>query len=225
MTVLKQYKSEEFGGLEIVIDDDTGEVFASQRAIARLIDKHNEYVRRYANTYFEGDTNSSVLTAEVLTAGGLQRDTLYDETFILSIIAKYKPDLLLKLAQTGLRLFFHKLAGYSDEQAVTASLSIWRSVRHELSKAHAGFQASCRLKGHSPKVVHDMITQSITGWTAEDARKLGQLVEGSPVIGLNHQPSPKQLEQIRRAKLLYAGFRKGDWKEQVNKAVFQATED
>ena len=225
MAALKQFESQEYGGLVIVIDTQSGEVFASTKSIARLINKDGVYVRNYAESRLKKGEILGKITAEILTPGGIQRGNLYDEEFILGIIAKYNPDLLVKLAKSGLRLTFHKMAGYSDEQAVAAALSVWRSVRHELRKAHAGFQSACKVKGHSPRLVHDMITQAITGWTAEEARQLGELVEGVTSVGLNHQPSPQQLEQIRRAKLLYAGYRKGDWKEQVNRAVFQATED
>lgn len=233
MTVLKQYKSEEFGGLEIVIDDNTGEVFASTRAIARLINKDPVYVRRFTATK-EGQKMAETLAnqgkrwdkvVEIVTPGGKQTTNVYNEDFIVKILAKYNPSLLAYFSKAGLRVTFHKLVGYSDTQAVTAAMNVWRSVRHELRLTHGGFQAACQLKGHSPKCVHDMITACITGWTAEEARKLGELVEGDDSIGLNHQLSPRNLELIRRAKIVYSGLRTGDWKTQVNKAVFQATED
>ena len=57
-------------------------------------------------------TNLGCKTAEMYTQGGLKVVTLYDEKFILLILKKYNPDLLIKCAEAGLRVYLYQLAGY-----------------------------------------------------------------------------------------------------------------
>ena len=72
MAAYIQHESPTIDGLMIIIHHETGAVYATQGALARLIGKHSTYVARHAKELFEGSTNSEVFEAEVLTAGGLQ---------------------------------------------------------------------------------------------------------------------------------------------------------
>jgi len=74
---------------------ETGAVYATQSALARLIDKPDIYVIRHAKTLSEMATNSEVFEAEIHTTSGFKTATLYDENFICSLLMKYKPDLCL----------------------------------------------------------------------------------------------------------------------------------
>lgn len=95
-------------GLELVIDQKSGEVFASQSAIARMVGVDKSTVLRY----FEGVAVITALKAQVMTAGGLQGVALYNEDAIFQAFAKYKPELLIQCAKAGVRLYLHHLAGY-----------------------------------------------------------------------------------------------------------------
>ena len=175
-----------------------------------------------------GGNNFTKKTAKVLTSGGLQGFTVYDENFILSLLAVYKPDLLIQAAKVGLRVMFHHFAGYSPTETTNQSvkrLGQWQEVRDICRSTHNDFQNACLAKGHSAKAVHDLITKKITGYTAQQARDSLVLIEGDDTIGLNHQPSPLQLEQIAKAKRLYTTYRKGSWTEQVLRAVFHSCDD
>lgn len=99
-------------GLELVIDLETGEAFASLRAAARMTDKENSTINRYVNGTSQTSAQMTLLQAEILTTTGLKTSALLNESQILEVVAKYKPDLLIKFAQAGLRVFLHQLAGY-----------------------------------------------------------------------------------------------------------------
>jgi hypothetical protein len=53
-TALVQHESPTIPGLLIVISHETGEVFASQSALARLIDKDSVYVRNHEKSMVQG---------------------------------------------------------------------------------------------------------------------------------------------------------------------------
>jgi hypothetical protein len=88
-------------GLEIVIDTNTGESFASISAVARMTDKPNKTIHKYVNGGLQGSTQMALKKAEIQTTGGLQGVTLLNETQILEVIAKYKSELSLSLYLTN----------------------------------------------------------------------------------------------------------------------------
>lgn len=228
MTALQQFASPKIAGLEIVINTYTGEVYASQRALARLIDKHNEYVRRYEFALLEGDTEIDKIEAEIQTPSGVQGATLYGENFIFSLLAKYKPNLLVEAAKAGMRLYFYGIAGYSPEETVRLAgqaLTSWEETREQLKFGHCDFVNAYKAKSHPGSQVHDLITKTITGFTASEARKELSLVGDDSSIGLDYQPSPDQLAVIAKAKKLYSRYRKGTWQEQAIRAAHEAMEE
>lgn len=106
---LKNYNND---GLELVIDLETGEAFASISAAARMTDKNESSIRSYVKSALETSRKMTLLEAEILTTTGLKTSRLLNESQILEVVNKYKPDLLIKFAQAGLRVFLHQLAGY-----------------------------------------------------------------------------------------------------------------
>ena len=99
-------------GLELVINQETGEAFASISAAARMTDKNESSIRSYVKSTLGSSREIVLLEAEVLTTTGFKTSRLFNESQILEVVAKYKPDLLIKFAQAGLRVFLHQLAGY-----------------------------------------------------------------------------------------------------------------
>ncbi len=94
-------------GLELVIDLETGAAFTSISAAARMTDKENSTINRYVNGTFKTSAQMTLLEAEILTTTGLKTVALLNESQILEVVAKYKPDLLIKFAQAGLRVFLY----------------------------------------------------------------------------------------------------------------------
>ncbi len=104
-------------GLELVINQETGEAFASASAIARMVSTSENVIdetniRSYGNTLMKRGVISEITTAEIQTNGGLQGVKLYSEKAIREFAKKYNVDLLDKFADCGIRVFLHQLAGY-----------------------------------------------------------------------------------------------------------------
>jgi hypothetical protein len=114
MTTLVPFNNNE--GLEIVIDTNNGETFASISAVARMTDKPSKTIHKYVNGGLKGVTQMTLKTAEIQTPGGLQGVTLLNEDQMLEVICKYNPELLMKFAQVTLRMYLHQEAGYKHGQ-------------------------------------------------------------------------------------------------------------
>jgi hypothetical protein len=99
-------------GLEFHIDEK-GDIFATVSSMARMIDKETIYVRRHVDALLQNGDKLDVLEAETLTVQGTRMGTFYGENFIISLLEKHKPSLLIKMARLGLRLFVYELVGYS----------------------------------------------------------------------------------------------------------------
>lgn len=65
-------------GLELVIDDRTGETFATIRGYARMVGKTKQSI----NKRVKGVNQATVKSAEIQTPGGLQGVTLIPESTI-----------------------------------------------------------------------------------------------------------------------------------------------
>ena len=94
------------GGLELVIDQATGECFASMSAAARMCGCEVTQIRRLI-----GDTKS-LKAAIVKTLNGDREAQLLSEDQLRECLAKYNPSLLVQCSGAGLRVYLHKLAGF-----------------------------------------------------------------------------------------------------------------
>jgi hypothetical protein len=100
------YKTDE---IEIVINERTGESFASIRATARMCLVSETAIRQF----IKGANYSLLKNCKIYTGSGIQGANLLNEDQILQCICKYNPPLLIKFAQLGLRKFFHNEVGYT----------------------------------------------------------------------------------------------------------------
>lgn len=115
MTNLLPYKSPE--GLEILIDNKTGEVFANAKAIARMCSTADRKVdhtmiRSYGETLVQRGEISEPKTAEIGTTKGKRIGKLYDETAIVEFVSEYNPALLKAFTKAGARMYLYGIAGY-----------------------------------------------------------------------------------------------------------------
>jgi hypothetical protein len=94
----------------LYIDNNTGEVFASTRSLARLIGVNSGTLHRFIE--LDSVAKNAVEMAEVQTATGLKTVALHPESTILKAIKKYKPSLLDAFEMCGLRVFLHGMAGF-----------------------------------------------------------------------------------------------------------------
>lgn len=98
-------------GLELFINKTTGETFATQGMIARLCNKESTSIRYYYTKKGVEPAFKDVLVQDSRGVGQLSK--LYDEKAICEALAEFAPTLLAKCAQAGLRVYLHRLAGYS----------------------------------------------------------------------------------------------------------------
>lgn len=107
----------EKGGIELYINIQTGESFASKRGYARLANKDESTIRKRC----QGAEQGQLLRAEVLTAGGLQGADLITESLICEWLPKDNPEMATKLMQLGVRMFLHTLADYETKPKAISS--------------------------------------------------------------------------------------------------------
>ena len=106
-------------GIEIYVDNETGESFASVSGYARMSGKANQRIsERLSSSRF-----SDAKYAEVLTSRGLRTSRLIPEDAIVEWLPKDNPEMAQKLMKLGVRKFLHTLAGYEPPQQKTKVLS------------------------------------------------------------------------------------------------------
>lgn len=108
-TSLARYDND---GLELIIDQSNGAVFASQKALARMCGVTPRAIRKRKN---KGGDQINVISAQAPSAGGVQGGDLFDENAIFEALEEYNPKLLVQCAKAGLRMYLHGLAGYRYE--------------------------------------------------------------------------------------------------------------
>lgn len=229
MTQFIQYKSKSIKGLEYTIDINTGEIYATRNALSRLTERATSTITRYLNTLVSSGSAKPPLEAQMLTAQGLQRGSLYSEEVLLDVITEFKPRMLRELLSSGLKVHVYTDTGYAPtataEQIVSGDTG-WQSLRDQAKREHMNFVNATKAKKHPGSHVHDYITKLVTGRTATEARRLPMVNENeNPLIGLNHQPSEAQMKIIIEAKRLYCTYKKGTYQDQVLRAVFHASPD
>jgi hypothetical protein len=109
MVQLTRYDND---SIELAINTETGEVFASISAVARMTDKGETTIKDYVNGRFKRGREFELFDAEILTPAGLQRGRFLNEDQILELIVRYKPSLLVDFAKIGLRMGLQQLVGY-----------------------------------------------------------------------------------------------------------------
>jgi phage antirepressor YoqD-like protein len=112
-------KVETTEGLEIYIDNTTGESFTSVSGYARMSGLNKSNVSRRLQTFASGASK----TAEILTTTGLKTVVLLTENTITEWLVKDNPALLGKFAAMGIRKYIHTLAGFNPQAAAPIALT------------------------------------------------------------------------------------------------------
>ena len=94
-------------GLELIVDTSTGEVFASQSAMSRMVGVSETSIRKWITS-----NQIAVKKLETPTTTGVKTSNLLSEEAIYQALEKYNPSLLIQCAKVGLRIYLHGLAGY-----------------------------------------------------------------------------------------------------------------
>jgi hypothetical protein len=95
-------------GLELVIDTNTGEAFATQSGYARMSGKDRTTIVKRC----QGCEPETIKKAEIITAGGLQGCELIPAKIVFRWLMKDNPELAEKMGTVGATVYLHQLAGY-----------------------------------------------------------------------------------------------------------------
>ena len=95
-------------GIELIINTETGESFASISGYARMTGKAQSTISGRLATH----RNETLKTDEILTTTGLKTVALIPEDVICQWLIKDNHELALKVMQLGVRIFLHTIAGF-----------------------------------------------------------------------------------------------------------------
>lgn len=95
-------------GIELIIDTQTSESFASISGYARMSGKAQSTISGRLATH----RNEALKTTEILTTTGLKTVRLISEDLICQWLPKDNPELASQVLKLGVRLFLHTLAGF-----------------------------------------------------------------------------------------------------------------
>ena len=117
-------------GIELIIDTETGESFASISGYARMSGKAQSTISGRLATY----RDEALKTAEILTTTGLKTVRLISEDLICKWLPKDNPELASQVLKLGVRLFLHTLAGFRVKSEAIAEVRQLESQIVKLSE-------------------------------------------------------------------------------------------
>lgn len=99
-------------GIEVYVDNTTGESFATVSGYSRISEKAKSTIQSRVDRMTEGERINSTKEAELFIGGGLQGVRLLTEQLICEWLPKDNPEMATKLMQLGVRVFLQTVAGY-----------------------------------------------------------------------------------------------------------------
>lgn len=97
-------------GIELVIDTNTGQSFATVSGYARMSGKHQTTISKRLRRMNDRVSNQ----AEIQTETGLKVCELIDENLICEWLPKDNPEMATQLMKLGVRMYLHVVAGFKD---------------------------------------------------------------------------------------------------------------
>jgi hypothetical protein len=144
--ILRQFTRNE---LELVIDTQTGECYASQSALARMCGCDERSIRRWVTS-----AGIDQKQAKVPTTTGFKTAALLDENAIYEALAKYNPPMLVQCAKIGLRAYLHSEAGFEVTSSAVQPQKAARledydndEVRVEVANGNKTLSSLCKDQG------------------------------------------------------------------------------
>lgn len=108
-TQLQRFEHE---GLELIINTESGESFATAKGYSRMTGKDYDTIKKRCQ-------RGGLENAEIPTEQGIKRGTLITEDLIAEWLPKDNPTIATKMMKLGVRAFLHTLAGYKVSSTAT----------------------------------------------------------------------------------------------------------
>jgi hypothetical protein len=105
-------------GIELVINTQTGESFATQAGYSRM----SGVPKTTISSRMGGVRKDNFKSAEIQTGQGIQGVRLIDENTMADWLEKDNPSLLKKFSKLGIRASLHKLAGFEVQSTAIANI-------------------------------------------------------------------------------------------------------
>ena len=162
--MLKTYISE---GLELVIDELSGEVFASQSAMARMSKVGESTVRKFLTSH-----QLTGKKAETLTSTGLKTSHIHNLKTIVKVVNKYNPELAEQFMELGATLVLQRAVNYEmSSHSVMAEVDkvvdkLYNRADHR--KVHNAFDAWCIKYKFERSRAAKAVVEAVTGQKYND---------------------------------------------------------
>ena len=119
-------------GIELIIDRQTGESFATQAGYARMSGKSKSTISERMS---RGVRLGDIIEAEIQTAGGLQGVRLIPADVVYDWMFEDNPALAKAMGKAGATVFMHQLAGFKVASTAIAPAPQPEPVKVELTPA------------------------------------------------------------------------------------------
>lgn len=119
-------------GIELIINTETGESFASQAGYARMSGVDYSTIRKRVERL--GVTFEPLKRSQIETVDGFRAVTLIPEDLICQWLIKDNHKLALKVMQLGVRLFLHTIAGF---QVKSEAIETNKQLENQIAKLTA----------------------------------------------------------------------------------------
>lgn len=200
-------------GLELVIDELSGEVFASISGAARLLGVSK-------STLSESTTVRSwtLKNCKSLTAAGLRSVRLFNEDQLADLVDHYKPELWRKFGKLGMRLSLQRavnfeMSSHSVMQDIDAVVVQLLDRNDDHRPAHNAFTHWCRVYKFQVNGASKTVVKAVTGIDYHELMNGHEYGTAWSVDLVN----PQYVDAITRLKLSLANSqrKKGETLEQT----------
>lgn len=207
MTNLQRYDN---NGIELIINTETGESFASVSGYARMSEKAKSTISRR----LEGLHGKLRQETQIETQTGSKTVALINEDLICEWIVDDNPNVAKQLLKAGVRVFLHRLAGYKLTTTEQPDLTAINDRLNELHKENQVMREQLRRieqiepqfdSGNIEALIQMMSNHNPEG-LAELAKQLGvTLVMLGVDIGLEKKKKSHVVKNFDRMVVSYQG--------------------
>jgi|SRR4028118_338609 hypothetical protein len=226
---------------DVFVSDKTNDYFYSLTSTADLIGKTPDSALRFLKskafkaiwgdafqpcTFTEKNQTYKLLPCKVVSAYLMYWCTKGNENAAQVVSALMQESLELRAAKVFGQLTVEKVEVIQEK----TNEYLATKARKEAKDEHCAFQRSCWQLGFVPSTVHDYLTKLVFSYSAKEARELPEVNYEDSIwedleIGINHHEEPILMELYRAIKRRFISYRRGTYKDRINRAYMELTED